>query len=76
MTKRIVAGTLWFFAGWYLGAFVAEFLGLSPLLGPVWGTSVAALIMWDPRRVIWATSDRAASPKAESQPVAETSPAA
>jgi hypothetical protein len=76
MTKRIVAGTLWFFAGWYLGAFVAEFLGLSPLLGPIWGTSVAALITLDPRHVIWPTPDRAPSPKAESQPVAESSPAA
>jgi hypothetical protein len=44
---------LWFYAGWYAGALIADFLGISPLLGPVIGAAAAALIAGDPRRIIW-----------------------
>ena len=30
MTKRILAAFLWFYTGWYAGAMLAEFLGVSP----------------------------------------------
>lgn len=53
MTKRIVAALLWFYAGWYAGAILAEFLGLSPVLGPLIGAAAAGLIAGDPRRIIW-----------------------
>ena len=53
MTKRILAALLWFYAGWYAGAILAEFLGLSPVLGPLIGAAAAGLIAGDPRRIIW-----------------------
>ena len=53
MKKRILAAFLWFYAGWYVGAILAEAFGVSPLLGPVIGTAAAALIAVDPRRIIW-----------------------
>jgi len=53
MKKRILATVLWFYAGWYAGAILAEFLGVSPLLGPIIGMAAAALVAGDPRRIIW-----------------------
>jgi hypothetical protein len=66
MTKRILATVLWFYAGWYGGALLADFLAVSPLLGPIVGAAAAALIAGDPRRIIWnvrsATSEATAEP--------------
>jgi hypothetical protein len=62
MKKRIVAAFLWFYAGWYGGALLADFIGVSPLLGPIIGAAVAALIVGDPRRIIWTA--RTVSPAA------------
>jgi hypothetical protein len=57
--KRILAAALWFYAGWYAGATIAYFLGLSEALGPIVATAAAALIAGDPRHVIWTPkSDR------------------
>jgi hypothetical protein len=53
MKKRVAAGVLWLFAGWYLGAFVAWMLGVSDLLGPILGIAAAVLIAGDPFQVIW-----------------------
>ena len=53
MTKRILAAILWFYTGWYAGAMLAEFLGVSPVLGPLIGAAAAGLIAGDPRRIIW-----------------------
>jgi len=53
MTKRILAAMLWFYAGWYAGAILADFIGVSPMLGPILGTAVAAVMVGDPRRLIW-----------------------
>lgn len=53
MTKRAIAALLWFYAGWYAGAFIAELVGVTPLLGPVIGAAAAGLIAGDPRRIIW-----------------------
>lgn len=68
MKKRALAALLWFYTGWYAGAFLAEFLGVSPVLGPLIGVAAAALIAGDPRRIIWraatpATTPRGASPE-------------
>jgi hypothetical protein len=60
MKKRAFAAVLWFYVGWYGGAMLAEFLGVSPLLGPLIGTAAAALFVGDPRQVIWpGRTDRA-----------------
>jgi hypothetical protein len=60
--KRILATFLWFYAGWYGGAMLAEFLGLSPLLGPIIGTAAASLFAGDPRRIIWTTRTSVSAP--------------
>ena len=53
MTKRVLAAMLWFYTGWYAGAMLAEYLGVSPLLGPLIGAAAAGLIAGDPRHIIW-----------------------
>ena len=53
MKKRIAATFLWFYTGWYGGALIADFVGVSPMLGPIIGAAAAALIVGDPRRIIW-----------------------
>lgn len=65
MTKRAFAAILWFYTGWYAGAILAEFLGVSPALGPIIGAAAAGLIVGDPRRIIWTA--RSASAAAASQ---------
>lgn len=66
MNKRIAATVLWFFAGWYLGGWIALFLGISDLIGPILGISAALVIGGDPLGIIW--TRRQASPLAESAP--------
>lgn len=53
MKKRILAAFIWFYVGWYAGAMFADLLALSPALGPIIGTALAAVIVGDPRRLIW-----------------------
>jgi hypothetical protein len=55
MKKRILATFLWFYAGWYVGAVFASFLGVSPMLGPILGAAAAGLFAGDPRGIIWGT---------------------
>ena len=69
MTKRVLAAILWFYTGWYAGAMLAEFLGVSPLLGPIIGAAAAGLIVGDPRRIIWTA--RAATPTRSSEALPE-----
>jgi hypothetical protein len=54
MKKRAAATILWFYTGWFVGAFVAFAAGLSPALGPILGISAAAFVGIDPRGMIWA----------------------
>ena len=64
MKKRALATFLWFYSAWYLGAMVAHVLGVSPALGPIFGTAAAAMIAVDPRHLIWdrpATAVRASA---------------
>lgn len=58
MTKRVLAAMLWFYTGWYAGAILAEFVGVSPVLGPLIGAAAAGLIAGDPRRIIWTARAR------------------
>jgi hypothetical protein len=53
MSKRIAAGILWFLAAWYLGAWIALFLGVSDVLGPILGIAAAAVFAGDPLGIIW-----------------------
>jgi hypothetical protein len=68
MTKRIFAAMLWFYAGWYAGALLAEFFGVSPLLGPIIGAATAGLFVGDPRRIIWSARTANATTATESLP--------
>lgn len=56
MNKRIAAGVLWLFAGWYLGNIVAFHVGISDLLGPILGIAAAAVVAGDPLGLIWTGS--------------------
>ena len=60
MKKRILAAFLWFYAGWYAGAIIADFVGVSPFLGPLIGAVAAALVVGDPRGIIWSRRSRTA----------------
>jgi hypothetical protein len=53
MLKRVLAALMWFYVGWYGGNLLADFLGISLVLGPIIGAALAMLIVGDPRRVIW-----------------------
>lgn len=66
MKKRLLAAFLWFYAGWYAGAILADVLGVSPFLGPLIGAATAALIVGDPRRIIWSAKSIAPSIAANS----------
>lgn len=70
MTKRVLAAMLWFYTGWYAGAMLAEFLGVSPFLGPLIGAAAAGLIAGDPRRIIWTSRATAPAPATEALPKA------
>jgi hypothetical protein len=70
MKKRILAAFLWFYSGWYAGALLADFIGISPLLGPFIGATAALLVVGDPRRIIWkARSVRPTTSEATPEPV-------
>ena len=70
MKKRVLAAFLWFYAGWYAGAILSDFLGVSPFLGPIIGAAAAAVVVGDPRRIIW-TKHQHASTSAESASTSE-----
>ena len=53
MKKRVLAAFLWFYSGWYAGAILAEFLGITPMIGPIIGAAGAMIFAGDPRHVIW-----------------------
>ena len=53
MSKRVVAAFLWFYTGWYAGAMIAAFIGISPIFGPILGVAAAGLLVGDPFRIIW-----------------------
>jgi hypothetical protein len=65
MKKRVLAVFLWFYAGWYAGAILADFLGVSAVLGPVIGAAAAAIVVGDPRGLIW---KRHATPSTSTAP--------
>jgi hypothetical protein len=74
MKKRVLAALLWFYAGWYAGAMIAELTWISPVLGPIIGVAAAALIAGDPRGIIW--SGRSPQIQARVKAVAGSAPIA
>jgi hypothetical protein len=53
MNKRILAASLWLFAGWYIGAAVAMFVGLPEGAGLLPGVVMAGFIAADPLHRLW-----------------------
>jgi hypothetical protein len=43
MKKHILVALLWFYTGWYLGAFVVEATGISAVFAPLIGAGLAVL---------------------------------
>jgi hypothetical protein len=72
MTKRVVAAFLWFYTGWYAGAMLAAFVGISPIVGPIVGAAAAGLFVGDPLRIIWTRP----APAAAKPSVVEAAPEA
>lgn len=70
MLKRVLAALLWFYAGWYGGAILANLLGISAMLGPIVGAAAAALVAGDPRRIIW-TAKNLSQPASVKKPTAD-----
>jgi hypothetical protein len=68
MKKRTLAAILWFYTGWYAGAMLAEFLGVSAALGPIIGAAAAGLVFADPRRIIWTAQAATAGSSSEALP--------
>ena len=70
MLKRVLAALMWFYVGWYAGNLLADFLGISLILGPIIGAALAVLIVGDPRRVIWTarTMSKPAAQEATADP--------
>jgi hypothetical protein len=67
MKKRIAVALLWFYATWYAWMVLAEFAGLTDLVGPVLGAAAAALMAGDPMHRIWTrVGERAESVNATS----------
>ena len=58
--KRITLTTLWFFAGWVIGAMTAFVLGLPELVAPV-AAITAAVIAYRPAWLVAAWRPTAAS---------------
>jgi hypothetical protein len=53
MKLRTVSCLLWFLAGWGVAGTVAINLGLSQMVGPLVGVAWAALVIVDPKDVVW-----------------------
>jgi hypothetical protein len=70
MKKRVLAAMLWFYVGWYAGALLADFFGVTPFLGPVIGAAAAGIFAGDPRRIIWKAEPKAPAPVVDT-PVVE-----
>jgi hypothetical protein len=53
MTLRIVSGVLWFIAGWFVAGTIAIGLGLNQEVGPIVGIVWAAIVVIDPKDLVW-----------------------
>jgi hypothetical protein len=62
MKLRVVSAVLWFLAGWLGVGSIAFHLGLSQAVGPLVGLAWAALVVIDPKDLVWRVGK--GSPKA------------
>ena len=62
MKLRTASAVLWFFVGWYAGAYLVEIFGVSPILGPILGVATAGLLVGDPLRLIWSKRSENGTP--------------
>lgn len=53
MKKRVLVAILWFYAAWYGGALLAEFLALDPVIGPIIGAVAGVVVGTDPFGLFW-----------------------
>ncbi|MFI5259190.1 MAG: hypothetical protein ACHQ01_06230 [Candidatus Limnocylindrales bacterium] len=53
MTLRFVSGVLWFIAGWFVVGTIAIALGLNQAVGPLVGFVWAAVVVVDPKNLVW-----------------------
>jgi len=53
MTLRILSGFLWFTAGWFVAGTIAMSLGLNQAVGPLVGIVWAAVVVVDPKDLVW-----------------------
>jgi hypothetical protein len=53
MKKRILASTLWFFAGWYGGAVLGWVLGIEAPIGLIVGIAAGGFVWVDPVHLLW-----------------------
>jgi hypothetical protein len=58
MSKRIAATVLWFLAGWYGIAMLADVVGLGAATAPFLGAAVGAFVGMDPLGLFWARPAR------------------
>ena len=71
MTKRVFAAFLWFYTGWYAGAMIAVFVGISPAFGPILGAAAAGFCMADPFHLLWARPAKVEAVPAAVEPAPE-----
>ena len=63
MTKRTLAGLLWFGVGWTVGSMLSLGYSLPGLVAPVLAVALAGLVAWDPMGKIWPVDDRVPKPR-------------
>ena len=70
MSKRALATTLWFLAGWGLGAILVELLAVSQLIALLVGIGVSAFVWMDPLGILWPRQVLlGAAPSAQHEPI-------
>ncbi len=57
MHKRLLATSLWLFAGWYIGAAMTVYLGLPEIVGMLPGIAMAWLVAVDPMHRLWTRAE-------------------
>ncbi len=65
MKLRIASAVLWFLAGWGVAGTIAISLGLNQAIGPLVGVAWAALVVIDPKDVVWRVGKASATATAE-----------
>jgi hypothetical protein len=65
MKLRLASALLWFLAGWFGVGSIAFHVGLNPAIGLLVGLAWAALIVIDPKDVVWRVGKRSTTVKQE-----------